>query len=826
MQKKLRFRSVLLASFLPAALCSAWTANPAARPAAGAPPAGTANTEPTYQQLRQAGLAGEAFSIHEVVLKRDAGTFTLHSGKLCFVAPVAGKVTGAVFQGEGNFTLDPPIASERRSLSLLTKEPRFEERYTELALRFTDETYAELKSAPGTSPAPGVNCPGGPLDDSQHVSKHDIHYNLEARILQDVLGREPGGLFVAFIKGKKYTGKMIYFIDPHGVPRRLEPEEVALFTYDESKLGEWAVFHFSREYATGQATGNQKNGVIQIKTEKLDTQFEASGKLDGKAATTIVSRVDGLRVIPFHLFPSLRAESVTGEDNQPLAFIQEDKSQDPQFWVILPKGLAAGQEYTITSVYSGKDAISNEGGGNYYPVARESWYPGSPRWDDFPQFDMTFSVPKGMDLVATGKLLNSVAEGKQTISHWQSEQAQPVAGFQFGKFKKQETTIAKLDSFKVEAFANEQVPGMVQSFLGADALPSQGGRIGGPAVGSMETTSLAKKALAEAEIAVQIYSDYFGPLGFKRLAMTQQTALNYGQSWPEMVYLPMSYFYDTTIRHQIGMDDPRGYFKVVAPHEVAHQWWGHTVGWGSYRDQWMSEGFADFSASLFIQMVWRDRPQEFQKFWNDEREMLTEKNKEGFRAIDVGPLTMGYRLNNSTTGIDITRRLIYPKGAYVLHMLRMMMWDRTTQDQHFKEMMRDFVKTYATHSATTEEFKATVERHITPVMNVTGDGKMDWFFNEYVYGTALPAYSFEGYFDQDAKGTLVAHLKLAQSGVNDSFQMLVPVYVELADGKIVFFGRAKITGNSTWEQAVPLQGVKDRPKRVLINYYNDVLCAK
>src|SRR5262249_7088465 len=147
------------------------------------------------------------------------------------------------------------------------------------------------------------------------------------------------------------------------------------------------------------------------------------------------------------------------------------------------------------------------------------------------------------------------------------------------------------------------------------------------------------------------------------------------------------------------------------------QWWGHTVGWGSYRDQWMSEGFSDFSASLFIQLVLRDHPQDFQKFWNDERDLLINKNKEGFRAIDVGPLTMGYRLNNSRAGFNITRDLIYPKGAYVLHMLRMMMWDQKNQDENFKSMMRDFVKTYAGRSATTEDFKSVVERHMTTSMN-------------------------------------------------------------------------------------------------------------
>src|SRR5262249_25560502 len=150
------------------------------------------------------------------------------------------------------------------------------------------------------------------------------------------------------------------------------------------------------------------NGAISVSNQKLETEIESSGKLNGKAATTIVSRVDGLRVIHLSLFRTLRAESVTGSDGQALAFIQEDKTLDPQFWVILPKGLKSGEEFTINSVYSGKDAISNEGGGNYYPVARTSWYPASGRWDDFTTFDMTFSVPKGMDFVATGQQVSSV----------------------------------------------------------------------------------------------------------------------------------------------------------------------------------------------------------------------------------------------------------------------------------------------------------------------------------------------------------------------------------------------------------------------------------
>jgi hypothetical protein len=79
----------------------------------------------TYQALRNLGLSGEAVSVSNLALKRDAGTFHLRSGTVCFVAPVNGKVTGAVFTGDGSFVLDPPSQQEKNSLKLLTKENEF-----------------------------------------------------------------------------------------------------------------------------------------------------------------------------------------------------------------------------------------------------------------------------------------------------------------------------------------------------------------------------------------------------------------------------------------------------------------------------------------------------------------------------------------------------------------------------------------------------------------------------------------------------------------------------------------------------------------------------
>jgi len=773
------------------------------------------NSDPVYQALRNLSVGGEPLTVSNLDLKRDAATFHLRSGTVCFAAPVQGKVTGAFFVGDGNLVLEPP-ASERGMLKLLTKENEFSENFAQLVLRFTDSTYDEIKK--GATAASG-GCDPGLLKDSQHVTRTKLKENLEARILLDVLSTDPGGLFVAFVHGKRYNDKELFRIYPHQ-----GGDQVEFMTYDESKYGVWASFPLSGERKKG-AVG----APIRIEHQQIDTTIEGSGNLIGKAATTFIARLDGLRVVPFDLFRTLRVQSVTA-DGQSVSFIQEDKNDDAQFNVILPKPLAAGESYSITTTYSGKDAVINEGSGNYYPVSRENWFPNNPGGEtgEYASYDLTFHIPKGMKMAATGQLVSENNDGGQNVTVWKSEAPQTVAGFNFGKFKLEEAKLTKPD-YLVQSYANQEQPDWVkglQMAVNGDARPNrEGPNVVMAALGTMDTTLLNKKALAEGEIALQLYTDYFGPSLFKHLQLTQQTACNYGQSWPELVWIPICYYFDSAVRFQLGIQSAdRAYWRVVAPHEVAHQWWGNTVGFNSYRDQWMSEGFADMSAGLYLEAIEKDQ-QKAIAFWNEERGLLLERNAEGFRSIDAGPVTMGYRMSNSRTGFDTTRRLIYPKGAYILHMIHLMMRSNSAGDQPFKDMMQDFVKTYSGKSASTEDFKAMVEKHMTREMDVDGNHKMDWFFNEYVYGTQLPSYKLDSSFDTGTNGDVVLNLKVTQSNVDQHFGMLVPVYVEMADGAIGFLGRLKMIGNAPVELKIPLNGLKTKPRRALVNYLDDVLCS-
>jgi hypothetical protein len=474
-----------------------------AGPASFAQSAGpAAGSDPTYQALRNLTLGGESVSVNNLELKRDAGTFHLRSGTICFVTPVNGKVTGAVFSGDGNFVLEPPTASERNSLKLLTKENEFSENFSQMVLRFTDSTYDEIKKS-GSAGTGG--CDGGPLKDTQHTTRHKLKTNLEARILEDVLSPEPGGLFIAFIHGKHYNGQELYEIDPHE-----GHDQVNFMTYDENKFGEWASFPMVGEHKKGMV-----GHPIQIDHQTLDTTLEKNANLIGKAKTEFTAELNGLKVVPLDLFRTLRVRSVKTDDGQALSFIQEDKNDDADFAVILPKTLAPGDHFTITTEYEGKEAVTNEGGGNYFPVARENWYPNNPggSFGEYATYDMTFRIPKGMQIAATGVRVSDKNEGGQNVTVWKSESPQTVAGFSFGRFKMEEGKLDKPE-YLVQSYANQDTPDWVNALQHAaspDDLPTMGSQSAEVALGTMSTTGLNKKSLAEGELAVQLYTDYFGP---------------------------------------------------------------------------------------------------------------------------------------------------------------------------------------------------------------------------------------------------------------------------------------------------------------------------
>src|SRR5262245_5026265 len=176
-----------------------------------------ANNEPTYLKLRNIKVGAETVHVKDFAFKRDAGVFTFHSGVFYFLEPVNGKITGAIFTGDANFALKPPLGVEQRNLAILTKGQPFDEQFSGAVFRFTDGSEEEIRKAAVTDTTAAGGDPSGLLAEVQEQLKRTLRENLTARLLEDVLSSQHGGKFVAFIKGTKYSPKMIYDIDPHGV---------------------------------------------------------------------------------------------------------------------------------------------------------------------------------------------------------------------------------------------------------------------------------------------------------------------------------------------------------------------------------------------------------------------------------------------------------------------------------------------------------------------------------------------------------------------------------------------------------------------------------
>jgi len=760
-----------------------------------------ANADGGYLALRSALPTGDGVQVKDFILSRQGGTFHFVQGNFFFYVPVNGRVTGAVFMGTGHFDLAPQEAREQNSLALLTKSGVMAQDFTTLVLRFTDGTAEEIRKASTGSAGTTTSQAGNAAADLAKSFRQKLHENLDLRLLSDVLIARPSQYFLAsFRMGGAFTGRNVLFVvDPES-----GSDQVELDTWGDEGKEAWVGYRMA---------GQQDEECIpeHVTAERLDVRFEKSGVMKSSAETTLTVRRDGLRVVELNLYPTLRVSGVYDQDGNPLAFVQENKNYDPQFGVLLRKSAVPGETLRLLITYGGPDAVRRDGDGMYYlnEGARESWYPaGNEEFGGFADFNMTFHVPKNLQIIATGKKISEESEpGGQRVV-WATQFPIPVAGFNLGEFKSADEKTPQ--GFDVQAYANVELPDSIKRYV--DQLD----------LGSMTTTTALAYEASQASAAVQVYSDFFGKLPYDHLALTEQSACDFGQSWPMLVYLPICAFWDSTIQQRLGLlDHDASYWKEVTPHEVSHQWWGQEVGFNSYRDQWMSEGFANFSVSLYLAATNKNL-NEFHDFWNEQRKNLVEKNRFGKRAIDVGPLTMGYRVNTDKTGDFVAQELIYSKGAYVMHMLQVLYWTPQLGDGPFKHSMQTFVQQYAGKSASTEDLKASFERTMPKWMDLRHDGKLDWFFNDYVYGTELPHYEMTSEFTT-VNGVTSVHMKLTQSNVSKDFLMMVPVYLQMADGRTIRVFNVGMEGNMVSEHTVTLGELRSPAKKLLINYNQDVL---
>jgi hypothetical protein len=700
----------------------------------------------TYEALRAAGLdLDRVLRVANLEITRGPATFVLTEGHWLPLEPVAGRVTGAVFLGAGRLFYEPPSGVERDQLEKFTGERTLEEEFEQLYLRFTDAT-AEFVA--GTrAPEGGRRDVAGavPADDAAAVAGEALrlreqvadHFrehsgNPDGRVLVDLIdGRD--GLFDAWIERRR--GDPLYFSQNsmgddfyrlNGWSRRADRFDV------------WGGFGAVEPPA---ARPIHYDLDLTLRREKVEA---------ARADLELQVTAPGRRALQFDAHPLVEVHEVLDEAGEPLFFAREpakDDAFESTLTVVFPQPLPVDRPVRVGFVYGGELIDSVYGRGEYAIKVTTGWFP-TIGYLQRATFDMTFRVDKGDKLFASGELVSDEIVDDRRVARFHQRLPVAFVSFNYGAM---ETRIIEVeDAPPITVFGNT-------TGFGGDMLFNVGVDVGNSLV---------------------MFSQMFGSYPFSYMSATR-IPYSHGQGFPGLLHLAAGSF----------VSEVPGHTEAFRGHETAHQWWGHIVGWKSYRDQWISEGFAEYSGALYA-AVYRDDPGLLDDMTAAWRNDVFKRGNAGFRRFGMpsgltrsnsegswsGPIALGTRLSSSESPIDYAM-LVYEKGAYVLHMLRMLMYDWTTSsDEAWRNMMRDFVASHAGGEASTESFRAVVEKHFGV--------DMGWFFDQWVYGTAVPTYHYAWTTEEGAGGRTVLKLRVRQTVEPDvPFRMYVPVRIETGDDR-------------------------------------------
>ncbi len=803
---------------------------PSSALATSTPPSHSA--EALYSQLQSVGLdESRVYNIREVTLERAAFHITFDDGTIAFTEDVAGHVTGAFFEGEGEVLLIPNDQAERASMMLFTGAAILEEKFVTAYFRFNDDTFTELQPALRAA-----------ANSKEFISQWDstAHNLAQADALR---------LLLSFSNSLPMSGQQESASpasngradDDRMLHARLQGRNLGTFDlYFDSLAAEqiwagqqktvegetyydvWSAFTLGKPGGrSGDAAGvmgeEAKPEAVSVSQYKIQAKVAPPTRLDAEASLQLEVRQAGQRAVLFELSRFLRVSKVESDGvsvefihNQALEGTQLARRGNDLIAVVFPQPLRAGQQINLHFVYGG-DVLSEAGAGLLYVGARGTWYPN--RGLEMARFDLQFRYPPEWTLLATGKRIDGtppdLSSGEQS-SHWISDRPMPVAGFNLGKYLR---VAARAGDVAVEAYATSGVErsfpqGSSQALAPSPALPFPLHRQPEPITVTAPPPSPSHNAQAVANSsarAVEFFAHRFGPYPYTSLALTQMPGV-VSQGWPSLIFLSSFSFLTPDEKSQLHMSSVAKILsESVIAHETAHQWWGDLLSWKSYRDQWLFEALANYSALLLLES---DNPPQFRMVMDRYRQDLLAKNKEGSLLVDAGPVTFGMRLNCShfPDGYDA---ISYGRGTWLFHMVRTMLRDaernRSGRAANLSEAQADapFLRAlgkarehFQEKAINTREFFQVFEEELPPSLRYEGRKSLEWFYEGWVNGTALPHLDLQSVKYMPKPGSSAVSGTIVQKDAPQELVTVVPVYAVFA-GKNVLLGQVFADGPET-----------------------------
>ena len=794
-------------------------------PAAAQSSAKVASPREMYQALNDLRVnSKQVYFVRGLLIHRDAVRVSLDEGKLAFLTASDSRVTGAVFTGRGRALAFPRDPVEKASLARFLGAPLLDQPFSRAYLRFNDSTAEELLKQIRESEAVETAEPSFGNDWDATVANLNPWHSL--RILFDWLSANPRTYFYAGLLSET-RGAFDVLVDERRPEQVLvgQPRWVGGTQYYDV----WASFPLAGAVAP--------TPPFQALRYSVDASIHSDLQMEATATLTLKVLQGGERVIPFELSRQLNVRFAVDETGRALTFFQNEavnrheigeRGNDAVF-VVLPEAAQAGNEIQLRLTYRGT-VISDAGNGVYYVGERGSWYPHPAGFESFAPFELSFRWPHRLQLVATGIKTEEHDDGEWKTGKWRSDQPFVVAGFNLGDYLTEKTQSATL---RVDVYANRQLERALQDRLrqtviqpvppalarGTRSMPSTSIVLAAP---SPSPGMVLGKLGADVADAIRFFERFGGPFPYPQLAVSQIPG-GFGQGWPGLLYLSTLTFLSSESNRRVGVGErTQEFFTELLPyHEAAHQWWGNQITYATYRDQWIQEGLSNYLAMLYSDSK-KPRDRVLNEWLERYRADLLAQQPETKEPFDsAGPLMLGYRLRASNSS-DAFERVIYGKGAWVFHMLRMMLREPSAKDPdaRFVRLLRSLLETYRYRTLTTQQFQQAVEMVMTPTMDLDDGHSMEWFFHQWVRSTGVPRYSVKFTVRPQTNGFQIRGT-LEQSDVPENFAAIVPVYAAAAGGKPVFLGHVVTSKTETqfqFSSRVP-------PRRLLIDPQQTLLCV-
>jgi aminopeptidase N len=199
------------------------------------------------------------------------------------------------------------------------------------------------------------------------------------------------------------------------------------------------------------------------------------------------------------------------------------------------------------------------------------------------------------------------------------------------------------------------------------------------------------------------------------------------------------------------------YNEAVIAHELAHQWFGDKITCDSFHHIWLNEGWATYSEALFFEYFGGEESlhnyMQYEEYWGAGTIYVEDPENE---TIFDGNLS-------------------YSKGSWVLHMLRHVVGD---------EAFWDGVQNYL-GDADRANYRTAVTAEFQTYLEAAHGSQLDYFFNEWIYGSFWPDYGFTWESYEDDGWKLSLNIIQQQVPERQTFTMPIDVELDLGDSGFV-----------------------------------------